>query len=161
MAGFVVIYHVNHDEGLAQPVNPKTHSAETGPLTAQRLDKWLWTSRFFRTRRLAAEAVTAGHVQVNGRRGKPGKPVKSGDCLVIRRHHEQYRILICGLARTRQSAPQVQSLYTETRESIRNRENQATLARNHRLGIQFDRRKPGKRDRRKWLQTKHPFRHAD
>lgn len=144
-----------------QPVNPKPPPAETGPLTVQRLDKWLWTSRFFRTRRLAAEAVSAGHVQVNGRRGKPGKPVKAGDHLVIRRHPEQYRILISGLARTRQSPPQAQHLYSETGESIRSREARAALERNHRLGIRHDRRKPGKRDRRKGLQAKQHIQHAE
>lgn len=144
-----------------QPMNPKQHSTEIGPLTEQRLDKWLWTSRFFRTRKLAADAVTAGHVQVNGHRSKPGKLVKSGDSLIIRRHQRQYHILISELTKTRQSAQQAQNLFSETRESIKKREDHAILEKNNRLGIQYDRRKPDKRDRRKLLQTKQYFQNTD
>lgn len=144
-----------------RPMKPKPRSTEIVPLSAQRLDKWLWTSRFFRTRRLAAVAVTAGHVQVNGHRGKPGKPVKPGDRLIIRRHPVQYHLLISGLARTRQGAQAAQNLYSETTTSIRNRADQATLARNNRLGIEFGKGKPSKRDRRALLQTKRHSQHAD
>ena len=50
----------------------------------QRLDSWLWAARFFRTRRLAAEAVAASHVKLNGQKSKPGRMVKSGDQLASR-----------------------------------------------------------------------------
>ena len=41
-----------------------------------RLDKWLWVARFFKTRRLAVEAVEGGRVSVNGERAKPAKELK-------------------------------------------------------------------------------------
>ena len=41
-----------------------------------RLDKWLWTARFYKTRKLAAEAISGGKVHLNGQRSKPGKDVK-------------------------------------------------------------------------------------
>ncbi len=45
----------------------------------QRVDKWLWAARLFKTRALAAKACSAGHVHVNGQAAKPAKPVRPGD----------------------------------------------------------------------------------
>ena len=41
-----------------------------------RIDKWLWAARFYRTRSLAAEAIEAGHVRVDGERVKPAHPLR-------------------------------------------------------------------------------------
>src|SRR6266566_4734283 len=49
-----------------------------------RLDKWLWAARFFKTRGLAATAVSGGKVYVNGSRAKPAKLVHLGDELRVR-----------------------------------------------------------------------------
>ncbi|HHO68924.1 MAG TPA: RNA-binding S4 domain-containing protein, partial [Gammaproteobacteria bacterium] len=43
-----------------------------------RLDKWLWAARFYKTRSLAAQAIGGGHVQLNGGRPKPSRPIKPG-----------------------------------------------------------------------------------
>lgn len=55
-----------------------------GAVERVRLDKWLWRARFFRTRTLAATAVSGGRVRVNGARmRKPGHALKPGDVLTI------------------------------------------------------------------------------
>jgi len=50
-----------------------------------RLDKWLWAARFFKTRSLAAKAVTGGKIDINGERAKASRIVRLGDKLNIRR----------------------------------------------------------------------------
>ena len=49
----------------------------SGDEATQRVDKWLWVARFFKTRSLAAEAVSGGKVQVDGQRVKPARRLNS------------------------------------------------------------------------------------
>ena len=44
-----------------------------------RLDRWLVASRMFKTRPLAQEACSAGHVKVNGHSAESAKGLKVGD----------------------------------------------------------------------------------
>jgi ribosome-associated heat shock protein Hsp15 len=48
-----------------------------------RADKWLWATRFFKTRVLAAEKCADGKVRRNGHLLKPSSPIQSGDQLEI------------------------------------------------------------------------------
>ena len=43
----------------------------TEPRERVRFDKWLWAARFYKTRRLAAQAIDAGQVRVDDERVKP------------------------------------------------------------------------------------------
>ena len=53
-----------------------------GPEQRQRLDRWLWFARFFKSRSLAAKVCGGGRVRVNGAvSGKAHHPVKAGDVL--------------------------------------------------------------------------------
>ncbi|MGL6224684.1 MAG: RNA-binding S4 domain-containing protein, partial [Steroidobacteraceae bacterium] len=54
-----------------------------GAAGSLRVDKWLWCTRFFKTRSLAQDAVDGGHVQVDGDRIKASRVVKPGDRLQI------------------------------------------------------------------------------
>ncbi len=48
-----------------------------------RADKWLWATRFFKTRGLAAEACADGKVKRKGHPLKPASSVQAGDMLEI------------------------------------------------------------------------------
>ena len=87
-----------------------------------RIDKWLWAARFFKTRSLAADAVTGGKIDVNGARAKPSRIMRLGDKLSIRRGPYEWTIVVKGLAKLRGPASEAQLLYEETEESIRKRE---------------------------------------
>ncbi|MEO0653311.1 MAG: RNA-binding S4 domain-containing protein [Pseudomonadota bacterium] len=54
------------------------------PRPTLRLDKWLWQTRFYKTRTLAAEMVSRGKVRVNANlTKKPATPVGPGDTLTL------------------------------------------------------------------------------
>ena len=73
-----------------------------------RLDKWLWAARFFKTRSLAAEAITGGKVNVNGNRAKPGRVVRVGETVSIRQGPYERTIIVKDISRSRGPAAQAQ-----------------------------------------------------
>lgn len=87
-------------------------------LTETRLDRWLWTARFFKTRGLAAEAVTGGLVHLNDARTKPAKPTRVGDTVGIQRGELLTVVVVRALATQRRPAPQALLLYEETAASV-------------------------------------------
>src|SRR3954464_15198993 len=90
-----------------------------------RLDKWLWVARFFKTRRLAVEAIEGGRISVNGERAKPAKELRIGDAVAIRRPPFEHRVAVKDLSAQRGNATAAATLYEETEES---RARRATLA---------------------------------
>lgn len=113
-----------------------------------RIDKWLWAARFFKTRSLAAEAASGGKVEVNGERPKASRIVRVGDRLSIRRGPYQWTVIVKGVSRLRGPAPQAQSLYEETEESVRKREADAAQIKLERPPEFDSPGRPSKKDRR-------------
>ena len=97
------------------------HGADASA-TAQRLDKWLWTARFYKTRALATAAIDAGHVRLNGHAVKPARDVHPGDTLSLTIGAVTFTIIICRIGATRRPASEAQLLYEETAESRARRE---------------------------------------
>ncbi len=62
---------------------PDSDSEEAPNPAAVRLDKWLWAVRLFKTRTLATQACTAGHVKINGARAKPAHAVRPGELIEV------------------------------------------------------------------------------
>jgi len=90
---------------------------ETEDGAALRLDRWLWAARFFKTRSLAADAVSGGKVHLNGARVKAAKPVRVGDTLSIRQGPYESTVIVLGLSAQRRPAREVALLYEETEAS--------------------------------------------
>lgn len=51
----------------------------------QRIDKWLWLVRVFKTRSIATDACKGGLVKLNGSEVKPSKEIKVGDVISVRK----------------------------------------------------------------------------
>jgi ribosome-associated heat shock protein Hsp15 len=119
-------------------------------LESLRLDKWLWAARFFKTRSLAAEAISGGKVHVNQQRVKASKEIKIGAQLSITKERYQWHITVIALSSQRRGAKEAVLLYEESLDSIAKREQQLQEERLHRELFPFDytANKPSKKDRR-------------
>ncbi len=112
-----------------------------------RLDKWLWAARFFKTRKLAAEAVSGGKVHVNGQRCKPAKEIKLGMQLEINKSPYQWEIKVLAINKQRRPAKEAVFLYEEAPASIERRQQ---LIRSKKEQNEFTERvpRPNKKQRR-------------
>jgi ribosome-associated heat shock protein Hsp15 len=93
--------------------NEAAEGAEGGG-DALRIDRWLWCTRLFKTRSLAAESVAGGKVHLNGVRVKPARPLKIGDRVQITRPGYQFECEVLKLPDRRGSATVAQVCYAET-----------------------------------------------
>ena len=114
-----------------------------------RIDKWLWSARFYKTRTLAAEEIDKDRIQINGQDVKPARDVKVGDTVAMRQGPVLRTVVVKGLSMQRGAAPVAQLLYEETPESIASRE-QAVEHRklNNEPADSIEHGRPTKRDRR-------------
>lgn len=119
-------------------------------LETVRLDKWLWAARFFKTRKLATEAIAGGKVHINGQRTKPGKEVKPGVSLSISKDSLRWDITIIAITGQRRSAKEAILLYEESAESYEKRQQQIIRQREQRELFDFSGQdhKPNKKERR-------------
>ena len=125
-------------------------------LESIRIDKWLWAARFFKTRSLASQAVSGGLVRIADQRIKASRRLRRGETVHIRRGVQAWDVVVRGLREQRRPAPEAQTLYEETPESIerrtseRARREQARIRRERAAGRAQGRPtgRPTKRDRR-------------
>jgi len=98
--------------------------ADAGPAAAgagpgrlrptQRLDKWLWQARFFRSRTLASQIVAEGHVRLNAQRvTKPATGVGAGDTLTFVQGGRVRLIRVLALGLRRGPASEAAALYAD------------------------------------------------
>lgn len=54
-------------------------------MAEERIDKWLWSMRVFKTRTIATDACRKGRVTMGGTAVKPSRTVKPGDVIDVRK----------------------------------------------------------------------------
>ena len=114
-----------------------------------RLDKWLWAARFFKTRRMAIDAINGGKVHLNGQRAKPGKLVRAGSRLRIHKGELEWDIEVTGLSKQRRPASEAALLYEESEASRLRRQERVRERRESGSMAPRPASKPNKRDRRR------------
>ena len=120
-----------------------------------RLDKWLWAARFYKTRSIARNMVDGGKVQYNGQRSKPSKLIEVGAEIKLRQGNNEEIIVIIEIASDqRRGAPIAQTLYKETQNSIKQREENAKLRKLNSLGSPHPDKRPDKKQRRDIMRFK-------
>ena len=116
-----------------------------------RLDKWLWHCRFYKTRSLAAAAITGGKVHLNAERVKPAHRVRLGDRLSLSLQGIVAEFEVLGLPVRRGPAVEAQTHYRETPQSTERRMQLREHQRLAQLSRPRPEARPDKRDRRRLM----------
>lgn len=76
-----------------------------------RIDKWLWASRIFKTRSIAADACKNGRVAIGGVNVKPSRMVKVGETVSVRKPPITYSFRILKTIEQRVGAKLLPEIY--------------------------------------------------
>lgn len=66
-----------------------------------RIDKFLWSIRFYKTRNIAAEEIKKNRVSIGENPVKSSKEVREGDVIKIRRNQIDYKIKVLQIPKSR------------------------------------------------------------
>lgn len=66
-----------------------------------RIDKFLWSVRFFKTRSLAADEIKKNRVSIGEQVVKSSREVKEGDVIKIRKNQIDYKIKVLQIPKSR------------------------------------------------------------
>ena len=66
-----------------------------------RIDKFLWSVRFYKTRTIAAEEIKKNRVSIGENVVKSSKEVKMGDVIKIKKNQIEYKIKVIDLPKSR------------------------------------------------------------
>ncbi|KMQ62905.1 RNA-binding protein [Chryseobacterium sp. FH2] len=69
-----------------------------------RIDKFLWSIRFYKTRSIAAEEIKKNRVSIGTSAVKSSKEVKEGDVIKIRKNQIDYKIKVLQIPKSRMGA---------------------------------------------------------
>jgi ribosome-associated heat shock protein Hsp15 len=120
-----------------------------------RLDKWLWATRFCKTRSIARDLVQSGKVHYNKQRAKASRNVELGAIIKVPVGSDDKTVIVLGLQGNRQNAEKAQLLYSETEESIALREKNTQARKLSAFYSPKPDSRPDKKQRREIIKFKH------
>jgi len=89
-----------------------------------RIDKYLWCTRYFKTRNIATQACKKGSIRINGAQVKPAREVFPSDVVIVRKNQINYTLEVIDIPPSRMAAKLV-GLYrvdTTPKEAFGNNE---------------------------------------
>ncbi|MCX2720087.1 RNA-binding S4 domain-containing protein [Lentiprolixibacter aurantiacus] len=89
-----------------------------------RIDKFLWCTRYFKTRSIATTACQKGQVRINEQVVKPSREVYPSDKIIVRKNQIDYQLEVLGIPDSRVGAKLV-NLYrkdTTPEEALKHNE---------------------------------------
>ncbi|MEH6682828.1 MAG: RNA-binding S4 domain-containing protein [Sediminicola sp.] len=69
-----------------------------------RIDKYLWSIRYYKTRSIATEACKKGHIKINGQGVKPSREVYPTDKIVVRKDQINHELTVLDIPPSRVGA---------------------------------------------------------
>ena len=115
-----------------------------------RIDKFLWATRFFKSRSLAAISCKKGNIKLNGIKAKASKEVYISDEILVRKNQIFYNIVIIDLPNNRISNKKI-SNYFKNIETQEMKEKKNLIVANKILKTPKSERKPTKKNRRELI----------
>ncbi len=112
-----------------------------------RIDKYLWCTRYYKTRSIATEACKKSHIKIDGSNIKPAKEVFGGETITVRKNQINYQFEVLDIPKNRIGA-KIVDLYRKDTTPTEAFENQDVL----KFAKDYYRKKgsgrPTKKDRR-------------
>ncbi|MEM8815019.1 MAG: RNA-binding S4 domain-containing protein [Pseudomonadota bacterium] len=118
-------------------------------MTELRIDRWLWFTRFYKSRSAAAKAVTGGHVRLNGERARGANRVREGDRIELVKEQLTWRFSVTAIPGRRGPAAEARACYAEDPAAVAAREERQAGLRRDRLQMPQTDGRPDKHTRRK------------
>ncbi len=112
-----------------------------------RIDKYLWTVRYFKTRNLATVACKKGQVKVNDANAKPSKEVFVGEKISVRKNQINFELIVLDIPPSRVGAKLV-DMYRKDTTPASAFENQELLKASKEYYRKKGTGRPTKKDRR-------------
>lgn len=79
-----------------------------------RIDKYLWSTRYFKTRNIGTTACKKGQVKINGQVAKPSREVYAMDKIVVRKNQIDYQLTVLDIPKSRVGAKLVDMYRKDT-----------------------------------------------
>jgi ribosome-associated heat shock protein Hsp15 len=89
-----------------------------------RIDKYLWHTRYFKTRNIASTACKKGQVKINGQVAKPSREVYPTDKIIVRKNQINHQFTVLDIPKNRVGAKLVDIYRKDTtpKEAFENEE---------------------------------------